>query len=446
MGSPSPARKGRWVVPTRRFLWLVGALLLMGLLVSAWPDLEVLWVLLVLVLLLLFLLDVLLGARRSEVRVEREVPVAYLGREGKYLIRIHNEGNRPLRLLVSEVLPAACEGEPLEKRLLLLPQGQIQVERKFLGVRRGRYPLLPIGLRISTLLGLAAYQEYREDEASLALQPGRPSSETSWLLVRVGELIQDKDRSLLRRGGNWQFDSLREYCVGDEPRKIDWKASARRHRPMVRTYRSEMNSQVLFLLDTGRLMGNLVGGISKLDRAMTPLLDLSAVCLREGEKVGLMTFDAKPQLWVPPKEGLSHLHSLTQALTQLETSHEPTSYFRAFTQLRARIKKRSFLVIFSDFLDEISAEAMLPGLHKMAQKHMLLFVAVNDPQTGRILQAGAKDPQSLLEKAVAAQLLAERRRVLARIERMGIPTLDMDPQRLTGPLIRKYLQMRLGRV
>ncbi len=418
----------------------------MGLLVSLWPSLQIFWVLLVLVLFLLFLLDALLGAKRGEIRLRRKIPQAFLGREGSYKIFLQNFGARPLRIQITEVLPEACQGKRLQKEILLLPQRELYLERSFLGTQRGKHLLPPIGLRIQTLLGLAAYQEFQGRDEHLALQPGRPSSETSWLLLRTGELTRDQDRSLLLRGGNWQFDSLRDYCVGDEPRKIDWKASARRHRPMVRTYRSERSSQVLFLLDTGRLMGNLVGGISKLDRSMTPLLDLSAVCLREGEKVGLLAFDAKPHLWIPPKEGLAHLHNLTQALTSLETNYDPSSYYSALVHLQTRVKKRSFLLIFSDFLDEISAEAFLPGLAKIAKKHMLLFVAVNDPQTQQILEEPATDPQSLLEKAIASQLLAERRRVLARIERLGIPTLDMDPQRLTGPLIRKYLELRMGRV
>jgi uncharacterized protein (DUF58 family) len=298
---------------------------------------------------------------------------------------------------------------------------------------------------VETLLGLAAFQESWEKEDFLFLQPGRPSAEVSWLLVKAGELTENQDRSLLLRGGNWQFDSLREYCIGDEPRKIDWKASARRHRPMVRTYRSERNTQVLFLLDTGRLMGSLVDGISKLDRTMTPLLDLAAVCLREGEKVGLMAFDSSPYLWIPPKEGLAHLHRFTQALTSLETNHAPTSYYRVFAELQTRTKKRSFIVLFSDFLDEISASEFFIGLSKLAKRHIVLFVAVNDPQTERILKENATDTNSLLEKVVSSQLLAERRRVMAEIERLGIPTLDLDPQNLTGPLIRKFLELRLGR-
>ncbi len=442
----SPKAQRRFIVPTRRFLRLTLALLFLGLLVSVWPGLGVFWVLLALLLLLLFLLDTLLGAKGGEIQIERQIPLGHLGRLGTYNISLHNTGDRPLRLCLHEILPLGCEGDPLKQRLLLLPRQKVFLERSYLGTKRGNHHLPPIGLRIETLLGLAAYQEMHAKEDSLTVQPGRPSVETSWLLIRAGELTRDMDRSLLRRGGNWQFDSLREYCVGDEPRKIDWKASARRHRPMIRTYKSERNTQVLFLLDTGRLMGSLMNGINKLDRSMTPLLDLAAVCLNEGEKVGLMAFDSQPYLWVPPKDRISHLRRMIQALTFLETSHAPTSYFAALSELQARTKKRSLIILFSDFLDEISVRECFTSLAQLAKKHIVLFVAVNDPHMQKIMKEEAGDTASLMEKAVTGQLLEERRRVLAEIERLNIFTLDMDPKHLTGPLIRKYLEIRSKRV
>jgi uncharacterized protein (DUF58 family) len=129
-------------------------------------------------------------------------------------------------------------------------------------------------------------------------------------------------------------------------------------------------------------------------------------------------------------------------LATLPAGNEPTSFLRAVRYLETRHRKRSLILVFTDFTDEISAQEMYASLAALTRRHVLIFVGVADPHLEEIFQYNGGDSRALFEKAVAGQLLLERRRTVARIERLGIFTVDAEPRRLSGPLIRRYLQVR----
>jgi len=179
---------------------------------------------------------------------------------------------------------------------------------------------------------------------------------------------------------------------------------------------------------------------------MTPLLDVATVALERKDKVGLLAFDSRVRAFLPPRGGLQQLHGILRALAALPHPTEPTSYLRSVRHVEARHKKRAFILFFTDFTDELSAREMYASLASLTRRHVLLFVAVGDPHLDRIFDDEGNGSHALFEKAAAGQLLVERRRVLAGLERLGIHTLDAEPLRLSGPLLRKFLEVRLAGV
>lgn len=224
---------------------------------------------------------------------------------------------------------------------------------------------------------------------------------------------------------------------------MDWKASARRLKPLVRLFEAERNAEVILALDCGRLMGGLVNGICKLDLAMTPVLDLAAVALRRRERLGFLAFDSEPRAFVPARPGLPQLREILTAMARLPAGVNPTSYLRAVRYLEARHRKRALIVFFTDFTDELSAQEMYRSLVALTRRHILIFVGVGDPHLEEIHERSGNDVRSVFEKAVAGDLLLERRRVMAQLARSGVFTLDGEPSQLSGPLISKYLEVRL---
>jgi uncharacterized protein (DUF58 family) len=421
-----------------------GGLLVCAALVPLAPALGVLWGAFASVLALLLALDLFARPRRDALEVRRELRRAYhVGRRGSFDVVLRNRSPGALEVALKEVLPHALEGSGLDGQFILGPGEERRGEVTFVGLSRGEHPLLPLGVRFGRPLGLLAYQHARADGAAALVLPGRPPGETEWLLSHAAALEEVGQRRTRRRGAEQEFESLRDYVVGDEIRRIDWKASARRSRPLVRQYESERNAETILAIDCGRLMGSLIDGVPKLDLALTPVLDLAAVALRRGERVGLLGFDADARSFVPPRAGLAQLTPILEAAARLPRGTQPTSYLRAVHHLEAHHRKRCLLVVFSDFTDELSAADMYASLAALTRRHVVLFVAVGDPHLTAILDGPAEDERAHVQRAVAGQLLGERRRVLARMERLGIFTVDAEPARLTGPLLRTFLEVRL---
>ncbi len=440
----------RRLAPSRRCIrWGLAALGL-SLLVPLTGFATLLWLSALAALGALLVVDWFTGVAIEEVEVSREFPgLLHVGHDGECVTRIRNVGGRPLRIRVAERLPYGLGGNEADTVRTLQPGATIELRLPVVGMRRGRVALEALGVALRTELGLLEHRYFLDPEDSIRIAPGRPRGETAWLLARAAILEEHGQRPVRRIGAGWEFESLRDYAVGDEIRNIDWKASARRHVPMVRQFEIERHTELILALDCGRMMGSLVDGIRKLDLAMTPLLDVAAVALAQGEKVGLLCFDGKPRVWLPPRGGLGWLHRLTASLADLDDQDEPTSYLRAVTHLESRHRKRSYVIVFTDFTDEITGREMYATLGALAKRHRLVFVAVSDPHLERIVEFGpeglesARDPDAaLFEAGTAGQLLIERRRTLERIERMGVPTLDAEPRRLSGRLISRWLQIR----
>jgi len=381
----------------------------------------------------------------DQVRISRELPaMPVLGRKDRYLLRIENRASRPLRLHVREVLPPSFDGASVD-RIRVLPAGETwTLEMAFVSLERGRVTLPPTGLVISRLHDILAWRVEGPAGDEITVQPGRPAGELKMLLSHFQSLMEVGDRQIPRSGSDWEFDCMREYVPGDDLRRIDWKASARRQRPMTRQFREERNSEILLALDCGRLMGTVVDGIRKLDLAMTPLLDLAAIALRRGEKVGLLAFDDKPRVHLAPRSGMAWLGRIRSALGGLPGGERPTSFLRAVNELEARHRKRALVVVFTDFTDEISASEVFRSLAALERRHELVFVGVADPGLDRIFVDPDRNENSLFQRAVAGSLLGERRRTLGEISRLGIHAIDAEPARLTAPLIGTYLQIKFS--
>lgn len=444
MASRSRAEGRRLPVPTRRLIKVGGALFGLGLLTPLAPPLAIVWRAGLGLLGLLLALDLALRPRAGSVTGRRELSAHYhVARDGEYSLELRNGSDRALAVAIGETLPAALEGDGLQRELVLDAGEQLTLRVPFVGLERGAHPLPAPAVRLGHPWGLLAYQEELDLGDEVVVAPGRPPGETEWLLTRVA-LIEEQGRRTLRRPGSAdEFESLREYVVGDELRRIDWKASARRVRPLVRQYQTERNAEVILALDCGRLMGSLIDGVSKLDLTMTPLLDLAAVALRRGERLGFLGFDSRPRAFLPPRAGLDKLRSLTHTLGTLPRGDEPTSFLRAIRYLEANHRKRTLVVIFTDFTDELSARDLYAGLAALTRRHVVVFVGVSDPHLDRLAWTEARDTRSLFERAVACDLVAERRRTLSRLERLGLFTVDAEPNRLSGPLIRRFLEVRL---
>jgi uncharacterized protein (DUF58 family) len=248
-------------------------------------------------------------------------------------------------------------------------------------------------------------------------------------------------------GDGSEFESLRDYVPGMDHRAIDWKASARHIKLLVQEFRAERNHQVILAVDTGHLMREPLGAdgapaVPKLDHAVNAALLLAYFGLRTGDRVGLYGFDARPKSFTEPMAGVGAFARLQVATAELDYSTSETNFTLGLMELSHKLRRRSLVVLLTDFVDTISAELMFENLHRLAKRHLVVFVTLRDPALG--LLAAARPASSLdLHRAVIAQdLVREREVVLRRLRRLGITTIDAAPGEVSMQLLNRYLEIR----
>ena len=243
-------------------------------------------------------------------------------------------------------------------------------------------------------------------------------------------------------GDGSEFDSLVEYVPGLDPRAISWKASARHRRLLCQDFRAERNHQVVLALDTGHLMAEPLLGIPRLDHAIGSALLLAYVSLRLGDRVGLFGFDRAARVYAPPQGGLLAFPRLLTASAQLAYSTEETNFTLGLAELSARLRRRSLVVVFTDFTDTVTAELMLENLQRLSRRQLVVFVTLRDPSLDRVALSAPERLTGLYRAVTAAELLRERGRVLARLRGMGITCVDAAPGQVSSPLLNRYLDIK----
>lgn len=439
-------------VPTRR-LALVAAALAVVILVApdVWPGLpETLpvgpWRLpgpVVVVnglLLLLAAFDALFAGSPDTIEIEREAPAGIaLGSSGKVTWQLHNPTRARRTVAVSDQLAPSLGADTRRFRTRLPRRGRGQITTNFNPARRGDFSVDEIAVRLEGPLGLGARQKSRSLPTNLRVLPAFPSREEAELRVNRARMQQVGLRSARALGGGSDFDQLREYGPDDEFRRIDWAATARSARPIVRTYRAERNQRVVCLLDNGRVMAGRVADVPRVEHAMDAVMTLAVVANGLGDKCGLVAFDRQVRAIVPPSAKRGQLGRITRELYGLQPVLAESDYRGAFATTVSRFRRRAMLVVLTDLVVQAVEASLLPALPLIARHHLVLVGAVRDPDVVAWATAPVDDAASAHRKAAALEVLADRERAIARLRGLGAVVVDAPPGELSTQLADTYL-------
>jgi uncharacterized protein (DUF58 family) len=375
--------------------------------------------------------------------LQRSFPArARLGESCVVSYELRNAARRALDYELLDELPEVLGGDARigPQRAAAL---ELQVlEREVTPRRRGSHTLGPSYLYVRSPLGLfvrrlefAAGPLFHVYPAEAAPPPRGLGSRT--LRHELGL------RPRRPRGTGGEFESLREYTLDDEPRRIDWRASARARKLIVRNFHVERSHTVLIAVDCGRLMGALVDRQSKLDHALSATISLVQACARSGDRIGFLAFDRELRAFVPPQRSLSALPPILEATLALEPRAYEPSYRALAEVLQQKQKKRALIVVLSDFVEGASSPELEAYLGALARRHCVLLVGVRDRLLREIEQPHPEvSGLELYRRVVLHDLDVARGTAVARITRLGVQTLDLDPAQITAPLLDRYLEIR----
>lgn len=386
-------------------------------------------------------------ARRSRVSVRRQVGrVLSIGRPNPVTLELRSTSRRRLPVAVRDDLFEAAEAPDLPLTAELAPRGRVELRYHVEPRSRGAFALGDHHVRYPSPLGLWTRQVRITASSQVRVYPDVQAVRAYELLAR-----QEREQSMLRatrrRGGESEFERLRDYRRGDEFRSIDWKATARRQKLISREYQLESNQSVMFMLDAGRLMTAETAGLSVFDQALNAALMLAHVAARGGDQVGLLAFADAVRTFLPPTGGPRAARRVVQAAYDLAPELVETSYDVAFRALSARVRKRTLVVLFTQVVDEVSAGELLRQMRGVLPRHLPLCVLFRDADIDRMLDPGSRERAGApaldpYVQGAAAEIVSFRDRVIRELKKQGALVLDVVTSELTPALINRYLEIK----
>jgi uncharacterized protein (DUF58 family) len=427
---------------------LVALICVLPIALSPWPAKAFLALLMLLAISVA--VDIGLAASPSRLRYARSPDTsARLAQQVDAGLLIHNDGRQRFRGQIRDAWPPSARAEPRAHTVNIAAGQREHVDTVLQPVRRGDQRATAVTARSIGPLGLAGRQRSRPVPGQVRVLP--PFLSRKHLPSRLAKLREiDGLLPTLIRGQGTEFDSLREYVVGDDVRSIDWRATARRADVMVRTWRPERDRRVVIVLDTGRMAAGRVGvdptaadpaGWPRLDWSMDAALLLAALASRAGDHVDFLAHDRVSRAGVFGASRTELLAQLVDAMAPLQPTLVESDWRAMVAAIARRTRRRSLVVLLTDLNATALDEGLLPVLPLLSAKHHVMIAAVADPRVDE-LAAGRSDAAAVYDAAAAERARNDRHAIASRLRRSGVEVVDAAPTEIAPALADRYLAMK----
>jgi uncharacterized protein (DUF58 family) len=374
---------------------------------------------------------------------------------------VENQGSVIVECWLTDDLPSALrdseQSTPL--RLTAFPRVAASIRYRVEPRERGDCTTGQLYLRYRSPLGLAERWAKAPLAQTIRVYPALRTSEEQQIFLARSRQIDLQLRQTRQRGLGRDFESLRDYREGDDLRDICWTASARRGSLITRQYQTERSQPVWIVLDCGRLMRSRVvaaprldsslplppGSLrehSKLDHACTAAVALAQLALFSGDRVGLLAYGQTIQQRLLPGRGAAHLRQMIELLAQLRAESSEADHLRATALLGRLQPRRSLILWITDLAETAMRPEVIDGAMNLLRRHVLLFVAMAQPEVDSIARQRPKNVEEMFRAAAAQELAGRRELLLARLHEQGALTLDLNPEALASSVLNQYLMVK----
>ena len=406
------------------------------------PSWAVAWLAWLAVLGLAMAADAALAPSHRGVVVSAEVPASlFVGDRGTLKVRLESRhGVVPVRAAVVADLDEDLVPQP-EAVATLPAVGSVEIDVPLVPRRRGSPAVRAVWARWTGPMRLLERRVRLTVSRPVAVLPDvRPVRAAALRLFANRDAVSGLKVERYTGDGS-EFESLKEHVQGHDPRAISWKASARHRKLVVQEFRAERDHQVVIAFDTGLRMREPLGPMPRLDHAIHAGLLLAYVALRTGDRVGLFAFDEAVRAYLDPVGGVESFPRIQRATAGLSYSTAETNFTLGLADLATRLRRRSLVVVTTEFADSVTAALMVESLGRLARRHVVLFVALRDPELESMASAEPRSTAALTRAVVASDFVREREVVLKRLRRMGVHVLDVEPGGLSSALVSRYLDV-----
>jgi uncharacterized protein (DUF58 family) len=374
-------------------------------------------------------------------------------------LTVENQGSVIIECRLIDDLPpalsdAGAQSEPI--KLTAFPRVPATVRYRVEPQERGDCTTGHLYVRYRSPLGLSERWAMAPLAQTVRVYPALRTGEEQQIFLARSRQIDLQLRLARQRGLGRDFESLRDYREGDDLRDICWTATARRGSLITRQYQTERSQPVWIVLDCGRLMRSRVAALpssrsgsdtvprvhSKLDHACSTAVALAQLALYSGDRVGLLAYGQGIQQRLLPGRGSDHLRQLIELLAQVRSESSEADHLRATTVLNRLQPRRSLILWVTDLAETAMRPEVIDGAVQLLRRHVLLFVAMAQPEVELIARTRPKNVEQMFRSAAAQEMAGRRELLLARLHEQGALTLDLNPEALTSSVLNQYLAVK----
>ena len=364
------------------------------------------------------------------------------GDENKVEIRLESSYSFPVKLNVIDEIPFVFQRRDLNFALKVRKNEGKIITYHLRPTKRGVYGFGKIRVFASSPIGLVQRRFTCGEEQDIKVYPSYLMLNQYELLAISNNLTELGIKKIRRIGNNTEFEQIKDYVQGDEYRAINWKASARRNQLMVNVYQDERSQQIFNLIDKGRVMQQAFNGMTLLDYAINASLVLSYVAVRKEDKAGLMTFNEDLDEFLQAAKSSTQMQNILETLYAQETDFGETDYSALLINANRLIRKRSLLVLYTNFSGLNSLQRQLPYLRQLNQRHRLLVVFFADEEINDFINQKPLDSEEYYQQVIAEKISREKQLIVTTLQQQGILSLLTTPDRLSINVINRYLEIK----
>lgn len=430
----------RGILPTKRLLMLF-FILSFALLIGSdrglsWPMIFLINV----VVLLISLFDLRLSPRKNQLTFKRTA-VAEMERGIPYTFEINvtNVSNQVLSFRLLDGLPPSFV-RPFPLTGVLPKEANAVFSYVTKAFERGKYDLNKLYFRYTSFLGLWEKQLTVELAETVKVIPDL--TETKHYLENAQQFLMYEGLKIRRqRSGVGDFAKDRSYVVGDDPRKINWRQTAKLQEIMTNEFEPEHGKYITILIDCGRMMGAELTKGNRLEKAVEAALTVTAAALNKGDYVAVLAFSKGIKVYIPPAKGMAHLRTILRTIYHLQVDAVESNYADVLQYLEMVQKKRSMLLLFSDVRTFLHEESTLAYLKRLRKRHLFLIIGIEDGTLLKRMTVEPSDVKNAMVKSIAQQQTLIKKREKMKWEKQGLQMIEAPEEKLVVTAVSQYIDI-----
>lgn len=428
----------RGILPAKRLVYLMLSTGFVLFLISIFRFDLIIFSSVIVFVLLVSLFDLFLSPSKKGFELEREVPEEIeRHQEGKITLTMTNRTGRSARFHWTDDLPETIQ---TEQRFSVEINGnqELTINQPILPNERGLFKFKQVYVRYRSRLGLWEKQRTFDLKNSLKVIPNLSESR-AYLSSAQKYLLHEGSKIRKQRPGSGEFSKVRQYAVGDDPRKINWHQSAKLHQMMVNEYEPEHGKQIIIMIDCGRMMGVELEKGNRLERSIEAALTVATAALDNGDYVSVVAFAKDIKVYIPAEKGLSHLQTILQGIYSLQVEANESNYFQAFQMVQSKHRRRSMVILFSDLNQFFLDQQALFFVRQLRKRHLFLGLGIKDQWKQQTIDQIPETVHQAMRKSVAQQMELSNRKNMIKWKNLGLDLIETKADDLAVTSVSYYI-------